>query len=104
MSARSFGPLGWSDNGPLLGIQDPDSRVRVRVLRDGHDQSPFDAVHVVDMSTEPLNRSGSAAAPTRLLTTEELAEYLQIPARTLEDWRHRDYGPKFARMGKRVRY
>ena len=45
------------------------------------------------------------------LTTQELSELLQIPARTLEGWRLPDeegrvprYGPSFWYAGKRVRY
>lgn len=93
-----------SGNGPLFGGPPVDSEQLARLLRGGPDHIPVGAVHVVGMSTQPLNRTETTGSRTRLLTTEELAEYLQIPARTLEDWRHRDYGPKYARMGKRVRY
>ncbi|WP_141872071.1 helix-turn-helix transcriptional regulator [Microbacterium saperdae] len=40
----------------------------------------------------------------QVLTQDQLAHTLQIPARTLEDWRTRSYGPPFIRVGKRVRY
>ncbi|MBB4667427.1 excisionase family DNA binding protein [Microbacterium marinum] len=46
----------------------------------------------------------NTASSRRLLTQTELAEYLQVPVRTIEDWRTRDYGPKFLRVGRRVRY
>ena len=104
MSARPTHLSRWSGNGPLFGDAEVDSEQPARVLRSDPEHIPIGAVHVVDMSTQPLNRIETTGSPTRLLTTEELAEYLQIPARTLEDWRHRDYGPKYARMGKRVRY
>ena len=53
------------------------------------------AAHVVHMTeTSPLS----------LLTQDQVADLLQIPARTLEDWRLRAYGPRFIRLGKRVRY
>lgn len=39
-----------------------------------------------------------------LLTQEQLAEYLQVPARTVEGWRSRSYGPRFLRVGRHVRY
>ncbi|MFT4259331.1 helix-turn-helix transcriptional regulator [Microbacterium sp.] len=43
---------------------------------------------------------------TQLMTTEQLAEYLQIPVRTLEDWRspRNNKGPTPIHLGKRVRY
>jgi excisionase family DNA binding protein len=41
---------------------------------------------------------------TTLLTQDQLADYLQIPVRTIEGWRFRQYGPRALRMGKHVRY
>ncbi|WP_370948179.1 helix-turn-helix transcriptional regulator [Amycolatopsis sp. cg5] len=35
---------------------------------------------------------------------EELEAYLGIPEKTLRDWRLKQYGPPFFRMGKHVRY
>lgn len=104
MSARPTDRSRWSGNGPLFDAPRVSSEQLARVPRSDPDHIPLGAVHVVDMSTQPLNRTETTGSPTRLLTTEELAEYLQIPVRTIEDWRHRDYGPKYARMGKRVRY
>jgi excisionase family DNA binding protein len=40
----------------------------------------------------------------RLLTIEEVAEYLQVPVKTLYDWRHRGLGPRGLRVGRHVRY
>jgi len=45
-----------------------------------------------------------AFARNRLMTTEEVADYLQVPTRTVEDWRLRKVGPDFVRVGKHVRY
>jgi hypothetical protein len=39
-----------------------------------------------------------------LLTQEQLAEFLQVPVRTIEGWRSRSYGPRFLRVGRHVRY
>ncbi|MDR2321997.1 MAG: helix-turn-helix domain-containing protein [Microbacterium sp.] len=39
-----------------------------------------------------------------LLTPKQVSESLQIPIRTLEDWRTRGYGPPFLTAGKHVRY
>lgn len=93
-----------SGNGPLFGRSWVLADQKTRLLLDFPDHVSLGAVHVVNMSTQPLHRPDMTGPSSRLLTTEELAEYLQIPARTLEDWRHRNYGPRYARMGKRVRY
>jgi excisionase family DNA binding protein len=42
--------------------------------------------------------------PGRLLTIEELSDYLQVPVKTLYDWRHRRLGPQGLRVGRYVRY
>ena len=44
-------------------------------------------------------------APTReLLTTEDIAALLTVPASTVERWRSTGYGPRRIRAGKHVRY
>lgn len=35
---------------------------------------------------------------------EATAEYLQVPIRTIEDWRYRHMGPPFVKMGRSIRY
>jgi excisionase family DNA binding protein len=40
----------------------------------------------------------------RLLTTEQLSDYLQIPVATIRRWRHRLEGPAGIRVGRHVRY
>ena len=42
--------------------------------------------------------------PPALLSTDDLADYLQIPKRTIEAWRATGDGPPFVRFGRRVRY
>jgi predicted DNA-binding transcriptional regulator AlpA len=44
------------------------------------------------------------SAPDRLLTIEQLAAHLQVPVKTLYDWRHRGIGPKGLRVGRYIRY
>lgn len=39
-----------------------------------------------------------------LLTPEDLADYLNVPLRTIEGWHCRQKGPSFFRFGKHVRY
>lgn len=42
--------------------------------------------------------------PEQLLTTEQVAEWLQIPADTVAWWRKRRRGPKAVTVGRHVRY
>ncbi|SEO56994.1 helix-turn-helix domain-containing protein [Amycolatopsis saalfeldensis] len=39
-----------------------------------------------------------------LWTPDELSVYLDIPEKTLRDWRLKNYGPPWHRLGKHVRY
>lgn len=34
-----------------------------------------------------------------LMTTQEVADYIKVPAATLRYWRHQGTGPKFFRLG-----
>lgn len=40
----------------------------------------------------------------KLLTLEEVAEYLDVPAATLYQWRYKGSGPQGMRVGRHVRY
>lgn len=40
----------------------------------------------------------------RLLTAQELADYLEVPVKTLYEWRHRGDGPPGFRVGRHLRY
>jgi len=40
----------------------------------------------------------------RLLTVQDLAEYLGVPATTLYQWRYRREGPRGFRVGRHIRY
>ena len=42
--------------------------------------------------------------PDRLLSVEDLAEYLGVPATTLYQWRYRREGPLGFRVGRHLRY
>ena len=42
--------------------------------------------------------------PGRLLTVQDLAEYLGVPATTLYQWRYRREGPRGLRVGRHIRY
>ena len=43
-------------------------------------------------------------ASGEFLTTEQLAELLQVPTQTVRAWRHGGTGPKGVRLGRHVRY
>lgn len=40
----------------------------------------------------------------RLLSTEDLSAYLDVPARTLDGWRNEGSGPPYVKFGGHVRY
>lgn len=40
----------------------------------------------------------------KLLTPNQAAEVLNLPVRTLADWRHRGLGPPWLRVGRHARY
>ena len=46
----------------------------------------------------------AADSASRVLTTTELSERLSVPESTLQDWRGRNIGPPWIKMGKHVRY
>lgn len=46
----------------------------------------------------------TAEIPTPLLTTQQLAEYLQVPVQTLYDWAARGGGPTRLKVGRHTRY
>jgi hypothetical protein len=44
------------------------------------------------------------AGDDEYLTTEEVADLLRLPVRTLYAWRYKGFGPRAARAGKRLLY
>jgi len=42
--------------------------------------------------------------PTQYLTPEQLASRWQIQKKTLDNWRYQGKGPKYVRIGSRIRY
>lgn len=40
----------------------------------------------------------------RLITVQELADYLEVPVKTLYAWRYRREGPPGLRVGRHLRY
>ncbi|MCI2422758.1 helix-turn-helix domain-containing protein [Saccharopolyspora sp. K220] len=46
----------------------------------------------------------TASMANRLLSANEVAEYLGVPLRTLYHWRRLDEGPRAYRVGKRLRF
>jgi excisionase family DNA binding protein len=47
---------------------------------------------------------GKRAVRQPLLSVREVAELLQVPVRTIYDWRYRGLGPPAIRIGRHVRY
>ena len=54
--------------------------------------------------TLPFGDSPDSVAGDRLLSVEELADYLEVPVKTIYTWRHRHTGPKGFRVGKYLRF
>lgn len=58
----------------------------------------------------PSKSNARSAAPKsrrsleRLLSADEVAEFLRIPVSTLYQWRHRGCGPEAYRVGRHLRY
>jgi excisionase family DNA binding protein len=46
----------------------------------------------------------TAAAPSRLLSVEELSALLQVPIQTIYHWRYRGDGPRPMRIGRHLRF
>lgn len=42
--------------------------------------------------------------PKMFLTPNELADYWRMASHTLAIWRHKGIGPKFTKVGARIRY
>lgn len=53
---------------------------------------------------DAVAKSGAGAALRPLLSVEELSAVLQVPVKTLYQWRFRGEGPKPIRVGRYLRY
>ncbi len=40
----------------------------------------------------------------QLLTTAQVADFLQVPVSTIHQWRYRGEGPRAARVGRHLRF
>lgn len=49
-------------------------------------------------------RPASLRGAERLLSAQELADYLEVPVKTIYTWRHRNTGPRGFRIGKHLRF
>lgn len=49
-------------------------------------------------------RQTQAGGSGALLTVDELADYLQVPAKTIYAWRHKNCGPPGIRVGRYLRF
>ena len=58
---------------------------------------------------KPKRRASNAIPGTRVtaptyLTSDQAAKYLNVAPRLMENWRWRKVGPKFVKVGNRIRY
>jgi transposase len=47
---------------------------------------------------------GGIAMASELMSTEDVAEHFEVTTRTIINWRKRGYGPRYALIGRRIRY
>ena len=58
-----------------------------------------------DQQSLPFEEPHPPPRPTeRLLSAQDLADYLEVPVKTIYTWRHRNTGPRGFRIGKHLRY
>jgi excisionase family DNA binding protein len=50
------------------------------------------------------NTQDNMMSRSPVLTSAEVAELLQVPVRTLEQWRYKKSGPPYRKLGTHVRY
>lgn len=50
------------------------------------------------------HRGGLLAQPRALATPAEVADFLQVPVKTLYQWRYEGKGPRACRVGRHLRY
>ncbi len=60
--------------------------------------------HVIGMNHDTTIPATSDAGLERLLSFQELSDYLGIPVATLYDWRVDHRGPKAVKLGHALRY
>lgn len=51
-----------------------------------------------------ISASTGRARQDRLASRPEVAEYLDLPVRTLDQWAYRGTGPRFRKVGRHARY
>lgn len=52
----------------------------------------------------PFDERPGAPRDDQLLSVEDLAEYLDVPVKTIYSWRHHKTGPSGIRIGKHLRF
>lgn len=40
----------------------------------------------------------------QLMTADQVAEYLQVSTKTMDDWRRKKHGPRWIKVGGSIRY
>ena len=70
-------------------------------------RSPEDAIFAPAMGDYPMTTNQNDHADNvvpMLFSTKQAARMIGVSDRTLEDWRLRGIGPRFAKIGRLVRY
>lgn len=56
-----------------------------------------------DQPVLPFGQNAEVSSE-RLLTPQDLADYLDVPLKTVYNWRHHDTGPQGLRVGRHLRF
>ncbi len=57
-----------------------------------------------DQQRPRRNRPTASTHAEPLLSAQELADYLEVPVKTIYTWRHCNSGPRGFRIGKHLRF
>ncbi len=59
---------------------------------------------IIGHGASPDSRPEVPYQMERLLTAQDLADYLEVPVKTIYTWRHRNAGPRGFRIGRHLRF
>ena len=82
-----------------------DQRDRDRILAHQSADEPSDRRHIERFPLPGVPGPYHRVVPEeRLLSPEDVADYLGLPVKTLYQWRYKGVGPPGLRIGRHVRY
>ena len=67
-------------------------------------ESDIHAATSDELQSRPQRHEGPSRQTRRMATPAEVADYLQVPVKTLYQWRYQGEGPRAYRVGRHLRY